>query len=246
MATGPVLTSAPEPLEITSRAGDWLGLQGELWWLPRTRSPGFEREPKASSPHTSKGKPLCSSPGSSFSAGNSESCLGPRCGIGWDGSPHAPPSPGAVARLPCPAQKLLCAPLTLSWATQGEGRSSLQRDRESCSERILPLHRISKGHPNIVPNSTRGEEGEQRSWRAPALSPVPEQPCSALLCSSPLPPHPQRDFVLGGFCFKHDSLFLPLPSNHEQDLPQPHSFHMCWSILTTPAWAKMGKTNPNS
>lgn len=134
LATGPVL-----PLEFTSRAGDWLGLQGELWWLPRIRSPCFEREPKASSPHTSKGKPQCSSPGSSFSAGNSESCLGPGCGMGWDGSPHTcPPKPRSCSKAPLSAQKPLCAPLTLSWATQGEGRSSLQRDRGSCSERLLP------------------------------------------------------------------------------------------------------------
>lgn len=31
------------------------------------------------------------------------------------------------------------------------------------------------------------------------------------------------DFVLGGFCFKHDSLFLPLPSDHERALPRPRS-----------------------
>lgn len=54
------------------------------------------------------------------------------------------------------------------------------------------------------------------------------------------------DFVLGGFCFKHDSLFLPLPSDHERALPRPRSSCMGWSALTTPAWAKVGRTNPNS
>lgn len=81
---------------LAPRARDWLGSQGEQQRLPRTRSPGFEREPKASSPHTSKGKPPCSSPGSSFSAGNSQGCLGPRCGMGWDGSPHAHPLHAAL------------------------------------------------------------------------------------------------------------------------------------------------------
>lgn len=68
-----------------------------------------------------------------------KSCLGPGCGMGWDGSPHTcPPKPRSCSKAPLSAQKPLCAPLTLSWATQGEGRSSLQRDRGSCSERLLP------------------------------------------------------------------------------------------------------------
>lgn len=61
----------------------------------------------------------------------------------------------------------------------------------------------------------------------------------------PLCHHIHRVICVGGIlCFKHDSLFLPLPSNHEQALPQPFSFHMCRNILITPAWQRWGGLTP--
>lgn len=107
---------APAP-----RAGDRLGSQpcwGVPRRLPKTGSPVFERKPNASSLHTSKGKPLCSSPGSSFLAGNSQGCLGPRCGTGWDGSPpRTPPRNPAELHQGCPVllRNISSALLTSSW-----------------------------------------------------------------------------------------------------------------------------------
>lgn len=189
------------------RAGDRPGLQGEPRWLPGTGSPGFEREPKASSLHTSKGKPPCSSPGSSFSAGNSQGCLGPRCGLGWAGlgpPTHIPSKPcWAAARLPCPTQNLLRAPLTSSWGTEGEGRSSPAEGQGELLGKAPPLHRIPKGHPNTVPKSTRWEQSSQRALSQArrgqrVAAPVPARPCSAL----PLCQVHRGGFCVGGILFQ--------------------------------------------
>lgn len=138
--------SAPEPGDITHGGPTCrgaVGLAGRARRLPG--SPGSGRQPKASSPHTSKGKPPYSSPGSSFSAGNSQGCLGPRCGMGWDGSPHAHP----------PQALLSCIKAPLSYP-----KPSL------CSTYILLGQR---GRRKILP--CRGTGGAARKGCSPCTDP---------------------------------------------------------------------------
>lgn len=121
-------------------------------------------------------------------------------GVGWAGlgpPTHIPSKPRwAAARLPCPTQNLLRAPLTSSWGTEGEGRSSPAEGQGELLGKASPLHRIPKGHPNTVPKNTRGEQSSQRALSQArrgqrAAAPVPARPCSAL---------PLCQVHRGGFC----------------------------------------------
>lgn len=147
-------------------------------------------------------------------------------GVGWAGlgwvSPRTSPPRCAELQRGSPVLPRNFSELHLHppGADREKEDPPLQRGRGSCWERLLPLHRIPKDHSNIVPNSTRGERGEQSSQGAPSPDPGQEGPTSGcscpsttLLCSSPLPPHPQGRFYVGGdFLFQTRFPFLTPPS----------------------------------
>lgn len=235
--------AAPAP-----RAGDRLGSQprrGVPRCLPSTGSPGFERKPNASSLHTSKGKPPCSSPGSSFSAGSSQSCLCPRHGMGWEGSsPRTHPTKPCciTSRLPCLIKEHL---FYFAYILLGQKMRRNNRPRKgSHSETLFHLWEVKD-------NRTSHPSGEEFNGGAGLrMSPVPQTRARRRKhADSHFPVLPRSSLPLSDQLWRRNlrawwgfSASNTIPSAN----PTRATTSACWKAQPTTAWAKVGRTNPKS